>query len=178
MNIFLLSLDIQKCAEFHCDKHLVKMILETAMLLCTTLQLLGQPAPYRAVFPKHPCNKWLLESLSNWRFIRELGRALNTEYRFRYDKNQDHKAYTIMEQLEEPNLEDKGLTRFALAMPDKYKEEDAILSYRKYYSAEKYRFATWKKRNVPAWFLPLRKQLLDEEIIEEEEEPVKKRKLK
>jgi hypothetical protein len=35
MNIFYLSEDITKCAEYHVDKHIVKMPLETAQLLCT-----------------------------------------------------------------------------------------------------------------------------------------------
>ena len=29
MNIFVLDTDTRKCAEFHNDKHVVKMILET-----------------------------------------------------------------------------------------------------------------------------------------------------
>ena len=35
MNIFILDKDIEKCAQYHCDKHLIKMILESAQLLCT-----------------------------------------------------------------------------------------------------------------------------------------------
>ena len=35
MNIFILDEDIDKCAEYHVDKHVVKMILESAQLLCT-----------------------------------------------------------------------------------------------------------------------------------------------
>ncbi len=33
MNIFFLDWDVNKCAKDHCDKHVVKMILETAQLL-------------------------------------------------------------------------------------------------------------------------------------------------
>lgn len=29
MNIFVLDWDVKKCAEFHNDKHVVKMMLET-----------------------------------------------------------------------------------------------------------------------------------------------------
>lgn len=37
MNIFILDEDIDTCARYHVDKHVVKMILEGAQLLCTTL---------------------------------------------------------------------------------------------------------------------------------------------
>ena len=36
MNIFILDNDIDKCAEYHLDKHIVKMPLESAQMLCTT----------------------------------------------------------------------------------------------------------------------------------------------
>ena len=36
MNIFILSENIDKCAEYHVDKHIVKMPLESAQMLCTT----------------------------------------------------------------------------------------------------------------------------------------------
>ena len=35
MNIFILDNDINKCAENHVDKHIVKMRLESAQMLCT-----------------------------------------------------------------------------------------------------------------------------------------------
>ena len=35
MNIFVLDTDIDKCAEYHVDKHIVKMPLEAAQMLCT-----------------------------------------------------------------------------------------------------------------------------------------------
>ena len=35
MNIFVLDDDIEKCARYHCDKHVVKMILESAQMLST-----------------------------------------------------------------------------------------------------------------------------------------------
>jgi hypothetical protein len=32
MNIFFLDFDTNKCAKYHCDKHVVKMILETFVM--------------------------------------------------------------------------------------------------------------------------------------------------
>ena len=37
MNLFYLDEDLDKCAEFHVDKHIVKMPLEAAQLLCTAI---------------------------------------------------------------------------------------------------------------------------------------------
>jgi len=37
MNLFYLDEDIDKCAEYHVDKHIVKMILEAGQILCTNV---------------------------------------------------------------------------------------------------------------------------------------------
>jgi hypothetical protein len=52
MNIFYLDKDPETCAQYHCDKHVVKMILETAQLLCATQWLCGTEAPYRLTHKK------------------------------------------------------------------------------------------------------------------------------
>ena len=52
-----------------------------------------------------------------------------------------------------PDLPEIGLTPFALAMPDQYKSNDPMLSYRNYYIHEKKHIASWKNREVPDWFL-------------------------
>ena len=38
MNIFHLHKDAEVCARYHCDKHVVKMILETGQMLSTAYQ--------------------------------------------------------------------------------------------------------------------------------------------
>jgi len=53
MNIFYLSRDPVLCAEMHCDKHVVKMILETAQLLSTAHHMLGSNAPYKVTHKNH-----------------------------------------------------------------------------------------------------------------------------
>ena len=40
MNIFYLDNDVAKCAEMHCDKHVVKMISEYAQLMSTAHRML------------------------------------------------------------------------------------------------------------------------------------------
>ena len=72
MNIFKLDKTPQLCAQTHCDKHVSKMILESAQMLCTTLWTNGQSAPYKPVHAKHPCTLWVGASLENWLWLKEL----------------------------------------------------------------------------------------------------------
>ena len=50
------------------------------------------------------------------------------------------------------NITDVGITQPAKAMPDMYKVDDVIQSYRNYYMGEKQTFTTWKDRTIPNWF--------------------------
>ena len=92
------------------------------------------------------------ESLSNWRWLKWLVEALNEEYKFRYGHNKNHKSYEVVMSLPEPNIPDKGLTQFRLAMPDDCKSDFAIESYRKYYQKHKQHLASWTKRGKPGWY--------------------------
>ena len=68
MNIFFLDYDVKKCAEDHCDKHVVKMILETAQLLCGVHHATEQETPnvpYKLSHKNHPCAIWSRQSLTN-----------------------------------------------------------------------------------------------------------------
>ena len=152
MNIFVLDDDIEICAQYHVDKHVVKMILESAQLLSSAVRLSGIDAGYRLTHQNHPCSIWVRESLSNWIWLRDLSNALNAEYRYRYDKDINHKSYDVIETLPEPNIEDLGLTPFRLAMPDDYKTDSAVESYRIYYMNDKRDIATWKNREIPHWW--------------------------
>jgi hypothetical protein len=155
MNIFFLDKDVRKCAQYHCDKHVVKMILETAQLLCGAHHVTSednQHIPYKLSHKNHPCSIWVRESLFNYLLLCELGLELCTEYSYRYGKR--HKSQEIIEWCvtNKLNICDKGLTTPPKAMPDEYKVESVIESYRNYYRGSKSKFATWKKREKPIWF--------------------------
>jgi hypothetical protein len=153
MNIFILDTDLQTCSQYHADQHVVKMILESAQMLCTVLNKNGMRAPYRSTHTNHPCTLWAGESLANWRWLQALALNLNQEYRYRFDSDQDHKSAIVARDLPEPPIDDLGITEFAQAMPDEYKVPgDAVLAYRRFYLAEKSAFATWTKRPVPDWY--------------------------
>lgn len=152
MNIFVLDNDIEKCAQYHCDQHVVKMILESVQLLCTALNKKGFISPYRSTHVKHPCVLWVEESFDNFLWLQELTVQLNSEYRYRYDKPNDHKSIAVLNQIAHLRYESNGLTEFAQAMPDKYKiPGDAVSAYRQFYLGEKMTFAKWTKRGFPNW---------------------------
>jgi hypothetical protein len=129
------------------------MILESGQMLCTVLNGHGIKAPYRSTHVHHPCTLWAGDSLSNWKWLKALALCLNEEFKYRFEKSNDHQSALVIEGLLAPPIEDKGLMEFAQAMPDKYKVPgDAVQAYRKFYIGEKARFVTWTKRRVPAWF--------------------------
>ena len=152
MNIFILDYDVKKCAEYHVDKHVVKMILETAQLLCGVHWVSGGNAPYKLSHKNHPCAIWARESLTNYLYLCELGLELSREYTYRYGKK--HKSQEIIEWCidNKPNIVDKGFTEPAKAMPDEYKVKSVVESYRNYYKGAKSGFATWKQRETPEWY--------------------------
>ena len=153
MNIFALDRNPEMAANYHCDKHVLKMIIETAQLLSNSHHLTGKAGPYKLTHKNHPCSIWVLESLSNYRWLVKMGKALASEYTKRYGKI--HKVQAVIELLEanEPQIKDIGLTDFKQAMPDEYKDKDSIIAYRKYYIGDKSRFAKWKNNKIPDWFI-------------------------
>ena len=154
MNIFFLDKNPKKCAEYHNDKHVVKMILETAQLLCGVHWVTGSEAPYKLSHANHPCSKWAREDLNNYLWLCELGLYLCWEYKHRYGKT--HKSYEIIVWCVDnhPNIPDNELTQPALAMPEEYKVlNNPVLSYRNYYMGSKRDFSKWKNRSVPNWFV-------------------------
>lgn len=152
MNIFVLDKNLRRCAQAHCDQHVVKMILESVQILCTVLNQRGFKTPYRSTHPRHPCVRWAGESYDNFRWLQNLARALNAEYRYRFDKDQDHKSMDVLNQIKNQRFPRRGRTPFPQAMPTAYKVPgDAVAAYRNFYRTEKSRFARWTKRPVPGW---------------------------
>ena len=151
MNIFVLHRSPQKSAQMACDKHVVKMILESAQMLCTVAHQQGMETPYRPVHAKHPCTLWVGKSSANWWWLIDHAMALCEEYTRRYGKV--HKSQKVIEWCKTLNLEFSNtiLTPFAQAMPVQYKNADPVQAYRAYYRGEKARFATWKT-STPKWW--------------------------
>jgi hypothetical protein len=154
MNIFLLDWDVRKCAKYHVNLHSTKMCVEYAQLLCGAHHVTGSSLeiPYKLSHKNHPCSIWIRESLSNYYYLCELGLELCKEYTYRYGKR--HKSQEIIEWcvINPIDIIDKGITQPAKAMPEEYKVDDVIQSYRNYYIGAKKGFAVWKGREVPYWY--------------------------
>ena len=168
MNLFILSLIQKEIAESMMDKHVNKILLEAVQMLCSARRILEPDDDvineriYKLAHKNHPVTIWCRKSKANFVWALDLAEELHNEWRFRYGhpKTKIHKSYHVAMFLRE-NLprddafEEVGLTPFALAMPDKYKSDDPVLSYRNYYmSEEKQKIASWcKKRGKPAWYV-------------------------
>lgn len=157
MNIFVLDNNVKKCAEYHCDKHVVKMILESAQMICTVHHQhpntdTEYDIPYKQTHVNHPCNRWLRDSLANYLWLVDLTKSLNDEYKYRYEHDSNHKSYDAIKDLPIPDLPDLPMTRWARAMPEECKiGDDVVKSYRKYYQQEKKSILSFKKREKPEW---------------------------
>jgi len=152
MNIFVLDKNINKCARYHCDQHVVKMILESVQMLCTALNKKGITTPYKSTHQKHPCVLWVEDSYANFVWLKKLAIALNAEYKYRFEKTSNHKSIAVLEEISGYQYESRGLTEFAQAMPEKYKVPgNPVLAYRQFYLGEKMHFAKWTRRRIPSW---------------------------
>jgi hypothetical protein len=177
MNIFYLDHNVEKCAEYHNDKHVVKMILEYAQLLSTAHRVLDgniserlsktgrkqkwyylsdyrDDLLYSATHINHPSAKWCRDSLDNYDWLYRLFCATCDEYTFRYGKVHltDQKLRKILAQAPK-NISNKSFEEPWRAMPDEVKiGDDSLASYRNYYINNKVHLASWKNRSVPEWF--------------------------
>ena len=152
MNIFVLHHNPIIAAQMQCDKHVVKMILETAQMLCTVAHQHGFDAPYKATHKKHPCTLWTAQSKENWDWVINHGLGLCAEYTKRYGRIHKSQQHIEWCQTLSINFLHTGLTQFAQAMPVEYKNPCAVTAYRAYYHGEKAKFATWKTE-APDWWI-------------------------
>lgn len=181
MNLFILDYELDKNAEYHIDKHVTKMQLEAAQMLATTVwidKLLGyvprkldseelgvikaemavlppiderQFLRYKAAHINHPCTIWMRESYDNFEWSQIYVNALNEEAQYRGYK--PHASCVEVNRMPAPTrLLNKGLTPFAQAMPDDYKQKDPVEAYRLYYQMDKSEIASWKVRGAPDWW--------------------------
>jgi hypothetical protein len=156
MNIFALHCDPTVAAEMHCDKHVIKMITETAQLLSTALREHGvdDDRLYKRTHVNHPCAKWVRECRGNFDWARRLLAALLSEYEYRYgreDKFIRARQILVLAAACDLHIPSGGRTSFAQAMPESYKSDNPISAYRAYYIGEKLSIASWTRRNEPSW---------------------------
>lgn len=173
MNIFYLDSNPELSAQFHCDKHVVKMIVEYAQLLSTAHRVLdgeiyfelsknnrkikryklkeNDNIFYKATHMNHPSAVWVRQSINHYLFLYEMFYYLCLEYTHRYNKT--HKTQSLLNILKTPpkNIKDIEFKEPPLAMPNYCKLNDVVNSYRNYYLKEKQSFLNYTKTSKPYW---------------------------
>jgi hypothetical protein len=171
MNIFYLDENPIKCAEFHCDKHVVKMILEYAQLLSTTHRFLDGTAVvglsktgrkqtryvlsdhresilYSVTHINHPSAQWVRKSIHNYIWLADLLEECCKEYTYRYGKIHKVESMGLMQTLKDNvpnNIPNVAFTGPTPAMPEECKVPgDPLKSYHNYYYKEKKRMWSWQ----------------------------------
>ena len=148
MNIFFLDADPKNAAQMQCDKHVVKMIVETAQMLSTVARAQGHNVGYLSAYPKHPMTLWVGQSPHNFAWTIIHGMALCKEYTHRYNKT--HATEKIINDLYAVCKGDyMKKTEPPQCMPDQYKSKSYVQAYRNYYVGEKKRFAKYKNGKTP-----------------------------
>ena len=165
MNIFYLDKEPQIAAHYHNDKHVVKMILESARMLSTAHRELdgdddgtlydADDIIYRATHKNHPSTVWVRDNAKHYQWLYNLFESLCDEYTHRYGKEHltDSKLREILRF--QPFFIDtnKRFTQPPQCMPDEYKVDgNSVAAYRNYYMGEKSGFAKWSKRQTPPWW--------------------------
>ena len=169
MNIFYVSHKPSRCARWHCDKHVVKMILETTQLLYTAHWVLRETpdfsrAPYRKDMTergyksirnrKHPSAIWTRESLQHYMWLCQLGKHLCLEYKHRFGSKKEHGSEKHIQWLTAnppAELKNNGWKQPPQAMPEEFQRSNSISAYRAYYLGPKRELLKYTKRNTPHW---------------------------
>ena len=158
MNIFFLDEAPYKSAEYLCDKHIPKMILESAQMLSTAVQrYTGRIEElYKPAYPNHPMTKWVGFNRDCFRWALENAVFISQEYCKRFNKL--HKSSAVINTIYDNNYIDDIPDGFfkepPQCMPDEYKDKDYVTAYRKYYQGAKAYFAKWEKgRQQPEWWV-------------------------
>lgn len=154
MNIFVLDESPKIAAQMACDKHVVKMILESAQMLSSVHHRYGNTAVrYKEAHPKHPCTLWAGDTARNYAWLLAHAMCLCNEYTHRYGKRHKSADLVYGELAVLPfGLRGSVATPFAQAMPEPYKHPHPVIAYRQYYLGEKAHFAKWTNRDEPLWF--------------------------
>ena len=173
MNLFFLCIDPKKCAQYHCDKHVVKMIIELVQMHYTAHRILDSDLPpdaYQLHSKNHPICVWIRKNIYNYTYAARVAVELSKEYTYRYFKVHSSgphadwlldniPVFKIDSEYVNPPIfssnqyfESLGMTPIPLAMPENSMLVDTIKSYRQYYLLHKVRFAKWTRRDIPDWF--------------------------
>lgn len=164
MNLFFLDKQPEIAAQYSCDSHVRKIILEAVEMMGYAYSH-GQFQPWPWVHSKgrhinHPMSKWVRASKENFDWTLQYAYALCDEFFYRFNKTQHHKcrAYLdwISNNLPLENLPSLGFTNpprcFAAYAEQIEQSDDVVFDYRRYYTLGKRHLAVWTKRGEPFWW--------------------------
>ena len=158
MNIFFLDKTPSFSARYLCDKHVPKMLLESAQMLSTAVQKYTDRIEelYKPAYPNHPMTKWVGFNRDCFRWALENAVFISQEYCKRFKKL--HKSSKIINNIYDNNYIDDIPDGFfkepPQCMPDEYKHKNYVTAYRRYYNTDKKYFAKWEKgRSCPEWWI-------------------------
>ena len=153
MNIFFIDSNPATAAKYQCDRHCVKMILETSQMLSTAMHILNlSGAPYLQTHANHPTSKWSRANKNTYLWTCNHLEALLNEYFERYGKIHKCNQYLQLFYDQAKFLPDGEFSDPPQCMPEQYRGSDTVTAYRKYYIGEKASFAKWRNGNIPEWF--------------------------
>ena len=159
MNIFPIEgneetgeIDWVKSAQAQDNYRVVKMILESCQILSTVLNEQGVKAPYRSFNPKHPSCLWAAESSDNFEKLAIHCSAMIQEYTERFGKTHKCEAVLvrIMELYDRTRFDNHKPTPIRMAMPDEFRSDNPVVSYRRYYASKPR--VRYPESKVPLWF--------------------------
>ena len=153
MNIFYLHECPDKAARLQYNKHVVKMILESAQMLCTAHhhyaerhEINADYIPYKKAHYNHPSTIWARENHYQYQWLYWHMMALGDEYKKRYNK--EHLSITKCKECLSFSPYGISLGKFEQppqCMPDEYKDKCSIQAYWNYYIGDKKQIANLKK---------------------------------
>lgn len=165
MNIFVLDNDPVKAAQAMDCVRVPKMVTESAQMMASALRRHGAPKermpltkagnPYRGGYPHHPCTIFTGDTRTNFLWLATHALALCREYEQRFLKEHACKQPIIhmIEWIE--YIPEGDLTPFAQAMPDEYKDDNAVKAYRAYYhsKADSKGGVHYRHTSPPDWWM-------------------------
>ena len=174
MNIFYLDWNPEICAQYHCDKHVVKMIIEYAQLMSTAHRMLDgkeyvdnssgrrikrwhlndhrEEIVYKASHVNHPSAVWTRKGSANYNWLYSLWTNCLNEYTHRYDKQHACEKLRFALSKTPTRMIDGNWSEPPQAMPEECKMSSSVAAYRQYYVMKKNGFARWTNRNIPDWY--------------------------
>ena len=177
MNIFYVDSDPEVAACNMVDRHVVKMILETAQLLSTAHRVIdgeeyvgqsqsGRKAKrwrlsgnadaimYAATHINHPSAVWVRENSANYNWLYDHLLALGREYIYRYGRTHltIDKLKDILKDSPQNIKQSNVMSKMPSCMDKQYIVSlDPIVNYRNYYNYGKTDLLRWSNRPPPQW---------------------------